>query len=200
MPHNEFHPATTHMETRSSKYSLAGENNPIGETMDIQEGTPEFNRGVNTGTINSSPFNIGGDTTILQGPEDGDHLVYLLNEDIESSRLNASSPAQSPQWLGPGPLGDLDMEGLDASAEGIPTIFTNGLGQNDGLQVNGVDLHIALLDGTYSYTHGAGTPWATTETIGDTIPPGDITPDSVTSDTEPGWQYFNDCPNTAFNG
>ena len=90
MPHNEFHPEASHMESRASKFSLAGANNPIGETMVTQEGTDAYNRGVTTGTTNMSPFNIGGDTSILQGPDDGDHLVYLLNENVDDRRDTAS--------------------------------------------------------------------------------------------------------------
>ena len=122
--------------------------------------------------------------------------------DIESTRLNAASPAQSPQFLGPGPEGDLDMEGDQ------PNVFTAGLGQNDGLQVEGADLHVHLLNGSYSYTYGAGTPWQSTEIIGDTTSPGDLVPESITDDivntaagqSLPKWQYFNDGPDTAFNG
>ena len=197
MPHNEFHPAASHMQNRASKFSLAGEGNPIGDTMEAQEGngTENWNRGLNDGTPNIDPFD---------GPKglEGDHMKALLTLSIESTRLGASSPAQSKQWLGPGPDGDLDMEGEQ------PNIFTAGLGQSDGLQVEGNDLHVHLLNGQYSYTHGAGTPWQTTETIGDTTAPGDITPDSITDDivnsaagqSTPTWQYFNDGPNTAFNG
>ena len=195
MPHNEFHSEISHMENRSSKFSLAGEDNPIGETMDIQEGTANWNRGLTNGSPNIDPFD---------GPKglEGDHLKALLNLDIESTRLNASSPAQSKQWLGPGPDGDLDMEGEQ------PNIFTAGLEQGDGLQIDGVDLHVHLLNGSYSYTHGHAGPWQSTETVGDTTIPGDMVPDSITDEivnsaagqSSPTWQYFTDGPDTAFNG
>ena len=195
MPHNDFHPTAEHIKNRTSKFSLAGEGNPIFDTMEVQEGTENWNRGLTDGSPNIAPFD---------GPKGlgGDHLKALLEMDIESTRLNASSPAQSPQWLGPGPDGDLDMEGEQ------PSVFTAGLGQNDGLQIDGIDLHVHLLNGSYSYTHGAGTPWQSTEIVGDTTSPGDMVPDSITDDivnsaagqSSPSWQYFNDGPDTAFNG
>ena len=186
-----------------SKFSLVGETGPIEEmgAPINQEGTPEYNRGLTQGNATSSPFNLRGSST--------DHLVDLLNENIESSRLNASSPAQSPQYMGPGPLGDLDLEGEDpTTAGGTIPVFTTGLGQNDGKKLNGKDLHVELLQGTYTYTHAAGTPWASTGTSGpspSTSPFNDITPEHVTgplgspADQSPSFNYFDNGPQTAFN-
>tara|TARA_B100001094_G_C18178692_1_gene799510 strand:- start:487 stop:1089 length:603 start_codon:yes stop_codon:yes gene_type:complete len=179
-----------------SKFSLVGDTGPIEEmgAPINQEGTPEYNRGLTQGNATSSPFNLKGAST--------DHLKDLLTENAESSRLNASSPAQSPQWLGTDPNGDLDLEGNQ------PGVFTAGLGQNDGKKINGKDLHVELMQGTYNYTHAAGTPWESTGTSGpspSTSPFNDITPEHVTgplsspADQSPSFNYFDNGPNSPFN-
>ena len=69
-----------------------------------------------------------------------------------------------------------------------------------------------MMQSTYSYTHAAGTPWASTDSVGPT--PGstgnsifqDLTSDHVTgplgtpADQHPSWNYFDNGPNSAFNG
>tara|TARA_Y100000592_G_C5416180_1_gene290742 strand:+ start:257 stop:868 length:612 start_codon:yes stop_codon:yes gene_type:complete len=182
-----------------SRFSLVGESGPIEEmgAPINQEGTPQYNRGLSLGEPTSSPFNKREAPT--------DHLVDLLTENANSSRLHAESPAQSKQWLGTDPSGDLDLEGAQ------PGVFTTGLGQNDGKKLNGKDLHVELLQGTYTYTHAAGTPWESTGTSGPSPgSPGnsvfqDITPEHVTgplgspSDQSPSFNYFDNGPQTAFN-
>ena len=137
-----------------SNHSLVGSTGPIshmGAPVN-QEGTDEWNRGLSAGPVNSAPFHDNNAST--------DHIKDLLTKDAESSRLNASSPAQSPQYMGPGPAGDLDLEG------GTPGVFTIGLGQNDGKKLNGKDLHVELMQGSFTYTHGTGTVWASSGTSG----------------------------------
>lgn len=196
MPHNEFHPEMEHMKNRASKFSLAGADNPIFDTMEVQEGTPQYNRGLSLGDATSSPF-------VDSANAPTDHLADLLTGDAESTRLNATSPAQSAQYMGPGPQGDLDLEGEQ------PEVFTAGLGQNDGKKLNGKDLHVELMQGTYTYSHGEGTPWQSTAQVGDTpslSPFQDLTNEFVTgplgdpADKIPSWNYFSTGPDTAFNG
>lgn len=188
MPHNDAHGPITNLTELESKHSLVGENGPIS-TMETQEGTPLYNRGLSQGDPTSSPFNDGGAPT--------DHLADLLTKDAESSRLNAPSPAQSPQYMGPGPSGDLDLEGAQ------PGIFTAGLGQNDGKKLNGKDLHVEMMQSTYNYTYAAGTPWSTTAQVGNTpslSPYQDLTNEYVTgplgspADKIPEWNYINNGP------
>ena len=194
----------TDLTKQISEFSLVGTSGPI-EEMGLpinQEGTSEWNRGLSTGQANPLPFdapnNIG---------KEG-HLVDLLTKDTESSRLNASSPAQSPQWLGGDATSDLDMEGDDLGVNSGPQVFTQGLGQNDGKKVNGKDLHVELLQGDYNYSHGPAGPWSSQATI--TASPNnsvlqDLTPDHVTgplgspADLKPGWNYIDAGPQTIFN-
>lgn len=199
------YPNPTDLTTMFSKHSLVGENGPIGNmgAPVNQEGTPEWNRGLSLGDASPSPFDASGNTG-----EEG-HLVDLLTGDTESTRLNASSPAQSQQWLGPGPVGDLDLEGEDPTiAPGQPSIFTTGLGQNDGKKLNGKDLHVEMMQNTYSYTHGPAGPWQSTATVGDTpslSPYQDLTSEWVTgplgspADLEPSWNYNSTGPSSPFN-
>ena len=178
-----------------SSLSLVGNTTAI-EEMDIQDGTPAYNRGLTTGAPNPSPFDVSGNTA-----EEG-HLVDLLNKDVESTRLNASSPAQSDKWMGNSPLLDLDLEGQQ------PGFFTTGLGQNDGKKLNGKDLHVEMMQSTYSYSHGAAGPWQTGALVGNTpslSPYQDLTDEYVTgplgspSDLEPAWNYNSTGPSSPFN-
>ena len=193
----------TNLLNSISKFSLVGASAPI-EDMGApvnQEGTPEWNRGLSAGNPTSAPFHADGGST--------DHLFDLLTGDTESTRLNASSPAQSPQWLGNNPGSDLDLEGEDPQvAPGQPSIFTSGLGQNDGKKLNGKDLHVEMMQGNYSYTHGAAGPWQTSALVGNTpslSPYQDLTAEWVTgplgspADKIPEWNYFDNGPSSPFN-
>ena len=194
-----------------SKYSLVGPSAPI-EDMGApinQEGTDKWNRGLSFGDANPSPFDVSGNTG------DEGHLVDLLTKDINSTRLSsyggttfASNPAQSQQWMGNAPGSDLDLEGEDPTVAGQPQIFTTGLGQNDGKKLNGKDLHVEMMQNTYSYTHGPAGPWQTTATVGDTpslSPYQDLTKEWVTgplgypADKIPEWNYFDNGPSSPFN-
>lgn len=191
MAHNNAHGPITNLTELESQHSLVGANGPIsnmGGAVD-QEGTPLYNRGLSQGNPTSSPFHLDNAST--------DHLVDLLTEDAESTRLNAPSPAQSSQYMGPGPSGDLDLEGQQ------PGIFTAGLGQNDGKKLGDEDLHVGMLHSTYSYTHAAGTPWQTDAQVGNTpslSPFQDLTseyvtgPDGDPADKIPEWNYMNGGP------
>ena len=209
MPHNNVHGPVevpnntgvygnpTNLLHSKSSLSLVGNATPV-EEMDNQEGTGAWNRGLTTGNANSLPFDVSGNTG-----EEG-HLVDLLTKDVDSTRLNASSPAQSQQWLGNNPGSDLDLEGEDPTTTGgtIP-VFTTGLGQNDGKKLNSKDLHVEMMQSTYSYTHAAGTPWETSAQVGNSpslSPFQDITPNHVTgplgqpADKLPDWNYTNNGP------
>ena len=192
----------TNLLNSVSKFSLAGASLPI-EHMDTQEGTAAYNRGLTAGNATPSPFDVSDNTG-----EEG-HLVDLLTKDVESTRLNASSPVQSPQWMGNNPGSDLDLEGEDPTTMGgtIP-VFTTGLGQQDGKKLNGKDLHVEMMQGTYSYSHGAAGPWQTSAQVGNTpslSPYQDLTDQYVTgplgspADLEPAWNYNSTGPQTAFN-
>tara|TARA_R110001592_G_scaffold178075_1_gene418655 strand:+ start:7881 stop:8531 length:651 start_codon:yes stop_codon:yes gene_type:complete len=189
----------TNLLHSKSSLSLLGNTTSI-ESMDFQEGTAEYNRGLSSGDANPSPFDVSGNTG-----EEG-HLVDLLTKNIESTRLNSPSPAQSPQYMGPGPSGDLDLEGEDPTTTGgaIP-VFTTGLGPNDGKKLPGTseDLHVGMLHSTYSYTHAAGTPWQTDAQVGNTpslSPFQDLTDEFVTgplgspADMKPSWDYKGSGP------
>ena len=187
-----------------SKFSLVGPAGPI-EDMGApisQEGTAQWNRGLSQGNANPLPFDVS-DNTGKEG-----HLVDLLTKDVESTRLNAPSAAQSPKWMGNAPGSDLDMEGADLDATTGPQTFTQGLGQGDGKKLNGKDLHVEMLQSQYSYTHAAGTTWATTATVGNTpsiSPYQDLTDQYVTgplgspADLEPSWNYNASGPSSPFN-
>ena len=194
----------TDLTKEISAFSLVGTSGPI-EEMGLpinQEGTPEWNRGLSQGDANSLPFNAVGNT----GQEG--HLVDLLTKDTESSRLNASSPAQSPQWLGGDKTADLDLEGENLGVNSGPQVFTEGLGHSDGKKLNGKDLHVELLQGDYSYSHGNAGPWKS-EVLIQASPNNsvfqDITPDYVTgplgtpADKFPSWNYMDSGPQTIFN-
>ena len=207
------HPPTD-LTKEISEFSLVGTSGPIEEMGAPlnQEGTEEWNRGLSMGHANPAPFDAAGNTG-----EEG-HLVDLLTKDVDSTRLStyngiihAANPAQSPQWLGGDSTSDLDLEGEDLGGAG-PQVFTRGLGHNDGKKIGRKDLHVELMQGTYSYTHAAGTPWETSDSVGPS--PGqtgnsifqDLTAMHVTgplgspADQSPGWDYFNNGPNTPFNG
>tara|TARA_R110002167_G_scaffold316175_1_gene521758 strand:- start:204 stop:860 length:657 start_codon:yes stop_codon:yes gene_type:complete len=187
-----------------SKFSLVGAGAPIedmGSPVN-QEGTSLWNRGLTTGNANPLPFDATSNTG-QQG-----HLVDLLTGDTESTRLNASSPAQSPQWMGNAPGSDLDLEGEDLDVGTGPQTFTQGLGQGDGKKLNGKDLHVEMMQATYNYTHAAGTPWATTATVGNTPSLSlyqDLTdqyvtgPNGTPADLEPSWNYNASGPSSPFN-
>ena len=186
----------------AKKPSLVGSTTAI-EEMDIQDGTSAYNRGLIAGNATPSPFDVSGNTG-----EEG-HLVDLLTKDVESTRLNASSPVQSDKWMGNNPGSDLDLEGEDPTTMGgtIP-VFTTGLGQQDGKKLNGKDLHVEMMQSTYSYSHGAGTTWQTNAQVGNTpslSPYQDLTDEYVTgplgspSDLEPSWNYNSNGPSSPFN-
>ena len=207
VPNNAGSPYSnpTNLLNSISKHSLVGTNGPIenmGNPVN-QEGTDAWNRGLSGGNASSIPFDVSGNTG-----EEG-HLVDLLTKDVESTRLNASSPVQSPQWMGNNPGSDLDLEGEDPTTMGgtIP-VFTTGLGQQDGKKLNGKDLHVEMMQGTYSYSHGAAGPWQTSAQVGNTpslSPYQDLTDQYVTgplgspADLEPAWNYNSTGPQTAFN-
>ena len=180
----------TNLLNSKSSLSLTGNTLPI-EEMATQEGTDAYNRGLSVGNATPSPFDVSGNTG-----EEG-HLVDLLTKNVDSTRLNSSSPTQSPQWRGNDPGGDLDLEGEQ------PGIFTAGLGQGDGKKLGNEDLHVGMLHSTYNYTYAAGTPWQTNAQVGNTpslSPYQDLTDQYVTgpqgspADKEPDWNYINNGP------
>ena len=197
VPNNAGSPYSnpTNLLDSISKHSLVGTNGPIenmGNPVN-QEGTDAWNRGLSGGNASSIPFDVSGNTG-----EEG-HLVDLLTKDVESTRLNASSPVQSQQWKGNNPGSDLDLEGEDPTTMGgtIP-VFTTGLGHNDGKKLNGKDLHVEMMQGNYSYTHGPAGPWQSTALVGTGTK--DLTSDYVTgplgspADKFPDWNYTSNGP------
>jgi hypothetical protein len=201
----------TNMPELHSKFSLVGPTGPV-ENMgapQYQEGTSKWNRGLSTGDANPAPF----DTPLNTGKKG--HLVDLLTGGVDSTRLSsysgttfATNPAQSLQWKGNTPLDDLDLEGADLDAGTGPPTFTQGLGKGDGKKFNKKDLHVEMLQSAYTYTHAAGTPWATTATVGNTPSLSsyqDLTDQYVTgplgspADKEPAWNYNSTGPSSPFN-
>ena len=70
------------------------------------------------------------------------------------------------------------------------------------------DLHVEMMQNTYSYSHGAGGPWATGATVGDTPSLStyqDLTKEWVTgplgspADKIPAWNYNTTGPSSPFN-
>lgn len=82
-------------------------------------------------------------------------------------------------------------------------VFTTGLGQNDGKKLNGKDLHVEMMQSSYSYTHGPAGPWQTGAQVGNTpslSPYQDLTDEYVTgplgqpADKKPDWNYTDNGP------
>ena len=102
----------------------------------------------------NSPFTRGG--KVIEYSQQEDHLVKLLDNKAISSQNTGQlyPPAENRK----GPSADLDLEGKT-----LKTAYFHGKhnpGKGDGKQLNGVDLHEALLTQAYSYKHGT-TPHVT---------------------------------------
>ena len=96
----------------------------------------------------NSPFTRGGKTIEMTQQED--HLVKLLDNKKVSSKNTGElyPPAENLK----GPSADLDLEGVDGGNgyfHGIPNP-----GKFGGKQLNGTDLHEAMLTQAYNYKYG----------------------------------------------
>ena len=140
------------LKNLSSIHDLVqGPGNPVGNML-TQEGSPGYN--TEEGTSNS-PFEHKYEYWSLPGSyPNQDHLVALLkgkwlSKDPQTSRVGRGPPfTQQSGYMGNNPSEDLDFEG-NPYGEGI---FTRGHLQPK--QIDGVDLHVHLLTGNYTYNHG----------------------------------------------
>ena len=152
-----------------STLDLIAENDPVGN-MDSQSG-PKFQlptevasqkhvdslQQVPGGTSNSPFQDLNGEPdplfNTLEGTSDspfvprggtGDHMVDLLNSTVASTNT--------------GQTYERSNQDLNITEDGIGNItYFHGLpnpGALDGLQLNGVDLHEALLTDSYNYSYG----------------------------------------------
>tara|TARA_R110002012_G_scaffold249345_1_gene426881 strand:- start:913 stop:1545 length:633 start_codon:yes stop_codon:yes gene_type:complete len=133
---------------------VQGTGNPVGD-MSNQQGGAGYNTQLGT---SNSPFSHNSDYPGLPSSyPNQDHLVNLLNGrwstmDAQSTRVGSQNTLTNGQteYMGHNPTQDHDLEGND-KGNGV---FTQG--HLAPKQIAGVDLHVHLLTGTYSYQHGRG--------------------------------------------
>ena len=141
------------LKTLTSKHDLV-QNGPV-DKMANQEGGAGYNTQLGT---SNSPFSHQFQYPDLPSSYTSqDHLVALLNGqwstmDAQSTRVGAGASlvVGQTEYKGNAPGQDHDLEGND-NGNGV---FTQG--PLKPKQINGVDLHVHLLTGTYSYQHGRG--------------------------------------------